>query len=240
MAAKEETIDDAMVKFTGTVTRCPPGEGTAPERRNMAERSSDAGAATPERWPIRSCTSSCAGGSRCGCGASNAAGCDEAAAADRAERPSAGAGAAPRRGIADGPARSVPARRGGALDRRAERRRCGAGRQHRVGPQGGRAMAVIHEHLSRRRDDSAGDTIAAVSTSQAEKQQIVGHGRRPAWETRFLFAGRHDRHALPRRAERRSFGKKTGPYSIAANLRRCRSQRHMVSTRPREVINPFT
>jgi hypothetical protein len=62
-------------------------------------------------------------------------------------------------------------------------------------------MAVIHEHLSRRRDNSAGDTIAAVSTSQAEKQ-IVGHGRRPAWETRFSFAGRHDRHASRRRAER--------------------------------------
>ena len=43
--------------------------------RNTAKRSFSAGAATVGRWPIRSCTSGCADGSRCGCGASAAAGC---------------------------------------------------------------------------------------------------------------------------------------------------------------------
>jgi hypothetical protein len=33
MATKEETTDDAMAKFAGTVTRCPPGEGTAPDAK---------------------------------------------------------------------------------------------------------------------------------------------------------------------------------------------------------------
>ena len=33
MATKEETTDDAIAKFAGTVTRCPPGEGTAPDAK---------------------------------------------------------------------------------------------------------------------------------------------------------------------------------------------------------------
>jgi hypothetical protein len=33
MATSEETTDDAMAKFTGTVTRCPPGQGTAPDAK---------------------------------------------------------------------------------------------------------------------------------------------------------------------------------------------------------------
>jgi hypothetical protein len=33
MATKEETTDDAIAKFAGTVTRCPPGEGRAPDAK---------------------------------------------------------------------------------------------------------------------------------------------------------------------------------------------------------------
>ena len=33
MATGEETTDDAIAKFAGTVTRCPPGEGTAPDAK---------------------------------------------------------------------------------------------------------------------------------------------------------------------------------------------------------------
>jgi hypothetical protein len=33
MTTDEETTDDAIVKFAGMVTRCPPGEGTAPDAK---------------------------------------------------------------------------------------------------------------------------------------------------------------------------------------------------------------
>ena len=35
MATREEGIDEA--KFTGTVTRCPPGEGTAPDAKEYGQ-----------------------------------------------------------------------------------------------------------------------------------------------------------------------------------------------------------
>jgi hypothetical protein len=37
MTIDEETTDDAIAKFTGVVTRCPPGEGTAPDAKEYGQ-----------------------------------------------------------------------------------------------------------------------------------------------------------------------------------------------------------
>ena len=37
MTTDEETTNDAIAKYTGTVTRCPPGEGTAPDAKEYGQ-----------------------------------------------------------------------------------------------------------------------------------------------------------------------------------------------------------
>jgi hypothetical protein len=37
MTTDEEMIDDAIARFAGTVTQCPPGKGTAPETKEYGQ-----------------------------------------------------------------------------------------------------------------------------------------------------------------------------------------------------------
>ena len=70
---------DALASYTGTVMRCPPGRASAPDVKELAERSYSASAVTPGRCPTRRCSSGCGVGGgdegRCGCGASYVGGC---------------------------------------------------------------------------------------------------------------------------------------------------------------------